>query len=68
MTRHQQQYTGVICLLVWLAAALLHFLPIDHDYLILQMIGVFLLTCLGMVYLLKYIYFIARFDKERHHE
>ncbi|HID35912.1 MAG TPA: hypothetical protein EYP39_00825 [Ghiorsea sp.] len=57
--------TGKIGLLIWLAASLIHFLPIPHDYIIIQIILTFALTMLGFVYLIKYIRFVAAYERSK---
>ena len=60
--------TGKIGLLIWIAASLIHFLPMPHDYIIIQIILTFALTMLGFVYLIKYIRFIAAYERPKNHD
>ncbi|MDQ7005421.1 MAG: hypothetical protein Q9N67_11080 [Ghiorsea sp.] len=59
---------GKIGLMIWIAASLVHFLPIPRDYALLQIVLTFALTMLGFVYLIKYIRFIAVYQRSEHHD
>ncbi|MBN4060547.1 hypothetical protein JYT78_00600 [bacterium AH-315-I20] len=59
---------GKTGLLIWIAASLIHFLPIPHDYMFIQIILTFVLTMLGFVYLIKYIRFIAAYQRPENHD